>query len=275
MVGRLNPPVRRSRPLVQPEPQTGGTDNGEDETLTQAKTTKFGILKSRTHAVTAAAALAFLAGLTGPAAAAFADAPTTAASTTVQHSTVTGTATTVKKVDNPKPATPAKPATWANTAPGAKDLFTKGTAGGQSSFGIGAEEMKNARSIVETGQKLGLQPRAWVIALSTAMQESKLKNLGDLGAANDHDSLGLFQQRPASGWGSPEEINNPVYAATAFYKGLTGIGGWQNMSVTDAAQAVQVSAYPDAYAQWEKQAGDIISGLYGYGPYAQLAHQAK
>src|SRR5690348_6271168 len=106
MVGRLNPPVRRSRPLLRPEPQTGGTDNREDETLTQAKTTKFGILKSRTHAVTAAAALAFLAGLTGPAAAAFADepattTPTTVASSTVQHST-TATATTasVKKVDN-------------------------------------------------------------------------------------------------------------------------------------------------------------------------------
>ena len=125
---------------------------------------------------------------------------------------------------------------------------------------------------MQTGQKLGLQPRAWVIALSTAMQESKLQNLGDLGAANDHDSLGLFQQRPASGWGTPDEITNPVYAATSFYKALEGINGWQNMSVTDAAQAVQVSAFGDAYAQWEQQAGDIISGVYGYGPYANAAH---
>ena len=124
---------------------------------------------------------------------------------------------------------------------------------------------------MQTGQKLGLQPRAWVIALSTAMQESKLRNLGDLGAANDHDSLGLFQQRPVSGWGSPAEINNPVYAATAFYKALEGVSGWPGLSVTDAAQAVQVSAFPDAYAQWEQQAGDIISALYGYGPYAAQA----
>ncbi len=255
---------------------------------TRAKTT-FGSAKTRLHAVTAAAAMAFLAGLSGPATAAFAsepaaqEAPQTVQTTTVDHAAsavakaVTGKAPVTKPVvaKAPAPAPANKPATWADIAPSAHDLFPQGKAGGQSSFGLSAEQMKNARSIVETGQKLGLPPRAWVIALSTAMQESKLKNLGDLGSANDHDSLGLFQQRPASGWGSPDEINNPVYAATSFYKALMGTSGWQSMSVTDAAQAVQVSAYPDAYAQWEQQAGDIISGLYGYGPYAQLAAQAK
>ena len=63
-----------------------------------------------------------------------------------------------------------------------------------------------------------LPPRAWVIALATSMQESQLKNLGDLGDANDHDSLGLFQQRPSSGWGTPEQVTNPTTPPTAFYK---------------------------------------------------------
>ena len=94
------------------------------------------------------------------------------------------------KADNPNPAQPAtaaKPATWANTAPTAADLWSTGKATGQSNIKISAEEMKNAKNIVETGQKLGLQPRAWVIALSTAMQESKLKNLGHLGSATGFD----------------------------------------------------------------------------------------
>jgi hypothetical protein len=248
--------------------------------------TLFGAAKRRMHAVTAVTALAFVAGLSGPAVTAFANEPATPAPTpaAVAHSSVhastpaqvsTAAANAIAaKVTGVNPAAPkpaAAPKTWADVAPTANDLFTQGKATGQSSFGLDADQLRNARAIVQTGQKLGLQPRAWVIALSTAMQESKLRNLGNLGAANDHDSLGLFQQRPASGWGTPAEINNPVYAATSFYKALQGISGWQNMSVTDAAQAVQVSAFGDAYAQWEQQAGDIISGLYGYGPYAAQA----
>lgn len=241
--------------------------------------TLFGAAKRRMHAVTAVTALAFVAGLSAPAATAFAtEAPahTTAAVSSV-HATTPAQASTAAanaiaaKVTGANPAPAAAPKTWADIAPSAHDLFTQGKATGQSSFGLDADQLRNARTIVQTGQKLGLQPRAWVIALSTAMQESKLRNLGDLGAANDHDSLGLFQQRPASGWGTPAEINNPVYAATKFYQALEGIGGWQSMSVTDAAQAVQVSAFGGAYAQWEQQAGDIISGLYGYGPYAAQA----
>ncbi|MFC0565716.1 hypothetical protein ACFFHU_16455, partial [Plantactinospora siamensis] len=80
-----------------------------------------------------------------------------------------------------------------------------------------------------------------------------------LGDANDHDSLGLFQQRPTSGWGSPEQITNPQYATTAFQKALKDVPGWQDMPLTDAAQKVQVSAYPDAYAQWESQAADLTA----------------
>ncbi|MET7752932.1 hypothetical protein ABZS42_31155, partial [Micromonospora sp. NPDC005367] len=82
---------------------------------------------------------------------------------------------------------------------------------------------------------------------------------GHLGDANDHDSLGLFQQRPSSGWGSPEQITDPQYATTAFLKGLKQVDGWHDMPLTQAAQTVQVSAYPDAYAQWEQQAADLVA----------------
>ncbi|SCG79195.1 hypothetical protein GA0070213_1251, partial [Micromonospora humi] len=98
-----------------------------------------------------------------------------------------------------------------------------------------------------------------VVSIATALQESKLENLGHLGDRNDHDSLGLFQQRPSSGWGSPEQITDPEYSTLAFLKGLKQVDGWQDMPLTKAAQTVQVSAYPDAYAQWEKQATDLVN----------------
>lgn len=85
------------------------------------------------------------------------------------------------------------------------------------------------------------------MALATALQESRLRNL-DYG---DRDSLGLFQQRPSMGWGTPDQIRDPVYSSTKFYEGLLGTAGWQQMTITQAAQAVQKSGYPDAYAQWE------------------------
>ena len=90
------------------------------------------------------------------------------------------------------------------------------------------------------------------------MQETKLHNYGDLGSENDHDSLGLFQQRPSSGWGSPQQIVDPSYAASAFYKALRSVPGWQSMALTDAAQTVQVSAFGDRYAQWDTQTSDLV-----------------
>ena len=71
--------------------------------------------------------------------------------------------------------------------------------------------IKNAAIIIKTGSDLKLPPRAWVIAIATAMQESGLRNLD---TAVDHDSLGLFQQRPSTGWGSPAQILYNVYAST-------------------------------------------------------------
>jgi murein DD-endopeptidase MepM/ murein hydrolase activator NlpD len=125
----------------------------------------------------------------------------------------------------------------------------------------GSEQTRNAAIIINTGAELKLPPRAWVIAVATAMQESRLTNLGHLGAANDHDSLGLFQQRPSSGWGTPAQVRDPVYASRKFYEKLQTVKGWEKTSLTRAAQAVQRSAYPSAYAKHEALATQIVNLL--------------
>ncbi|MFF4893830.1 hypothetical protein [Micromonospora chersina] len=138
-------------------------------------------------------------------------------------------------------------------------LIPHGVQGAQSKIDLNDEQLANAKAIIAATKKAGLPERAAVISIATSLQESKLENLGHLGDANDHDSLGLFQQRPSSGWGTPEQITNPEYSTLAFEKGLKQVDGWQDMPLTEAAQTVQVSAYPDAYAQWEQQAADIVA----------------
>ena len=138
-------------------------------------------------------------------------------------------------------------------------LVPHGVQGAQSKIDLNDEQIADAKAIVAATKKAGMPERAAVISIATSLQESKLENLGHLGDANDHDSLGLFQQRPSSGWGSPEQITDPEYATTAFLKGLKQVDGWQDMPLTRAAQTVQVSAYPDAYAQWEQQAADLVA----------------
>ncbi|MFC7530404.1 M23 family metallopeptidase [Actinoplanes sp. GCM10030250] len=125
----------------------------------------------------------------------------------------------------------------------------------------GANQIRNAAIIIDVGSDMKLPPRAWVIAVATAMQESRLINLGHLGSRNDHDSQGLFQQRPSSGWGTPDQVRDPVYASTKFYNKLRTVEGWERMSLTRAAQAVQISAYPDAYAKHEQLATRIVNSL--------------
>lgn len=115
-------------------------------------------------------------------------------------------------------------------------------------------QRENAATIVQVGLALGMPERGLVIALATAMQESKLYNLGHLGERNDHDSLGLFQQRPSMGWGTEAQVTDPVYSATAFYLALQRVPGWESMELTVAAQSVQRSAFPNAYAKWEPDA---------------------
>ncbi|WP_406108363.1 hypothetical protein [Micromonospora globbae] len=138
-------------------------------------------------------------------------------------------------------------------------LIPHGTQGAQSRIELNDEQTANVKAIIAATKKSGMDERAAVIAIATSLQESKLENLGHLGDANDHDSLGLFQQRPSSGWGTPEQITDPEYSTMAFLKGLKQVDGWHDMPLTDAAQTVQVSAYPDAYAQWEQQAADLVA----------------
>ncbi|MFJ6197906.1 hypothetical protein [Micromonospora sp. NPDC092111] len=159
------------------------------------------------------------------------------------------------------PAVDARPVAVAVQAdkPDAAKLVPHGTQGAQSRIDLNGEQTANVKAIVAATKKSGLDERAAVISVGTALQESKLENLGHLGDRNDHDSLGLFQQRPSSGWGTPEQITDPVYSTMAFQKGLKQVDGWRDMPLTEAAQTVQVSAYPDAYAQWEQQAADLVA----------------
>lgn len=138
-------------------------------------------------------------------------------------------------------------------------LVPHGTQGAQSSIPLDGEKTANAKAIIKATKKAGLDERAAVIAIATSLQESKLDNLGHLGDRNDHDSQGLFQQRPSSGWGSVEQITDPQYSTTAFLNALKRVDGWQDMPLTAAAQTVQVSAFPFHYAQWENQAADIVA----------------
>ncbi len=139
---------------------------------------------------------------------------------------------------------------------------------GADSPELTGEQTVNATTILTVAQQQQLPPRAAVIAIATALQESRLLNLDH----GDRDSLGLFQQRPSQGWGhtptgrsdhrTPEQrITDPRYAATAFYTRLKTINGWQDIALTVAAQAVQNSGHPGAYAQWEPLATHIVDTL--------------
>ncbi|NJP34470.1 hypothetical protein [Micromonospora thermarum] len=138
-------------------------------------------------------------------------------------------------------------------------LIPHGVQGEQSRIDLDDEQIKNVKAIIAATKKAGMDERAAVVAIATALQESKLVNLGHLGERNDHDSQGLFQQRPSSGWGTVEQITDPEYSTMAFLKGLKQVDGWQDMPLTKAAQTVQVSAYPFHYAQWETQAADLVA----------------
>lgn len=129
--------------------------------------------------------------------------------------------------------------------------------------GYGQPQLRNAAVIIDTGAKLDVGPRGWVIAVATAMQESRLSNLPHLGVRNDHDSIGIFQQRPSQGWGTAEQLQDPAYAARRFYEKLLTVPGWHRIPLTEAAQRVQRSAYPDAYAKHEPAATQLVNLLAG------------
>ncbi|MEU4694773.1 peptidase M23 [Actinoplanes sp. NPDC023714] len=118
-------------------------------------------------------------------------------------------------------------------------------------------QIENARIIVAVGAERGVPEQALVIAVATAMQESGLRNL----RGGDRDSIGLFQQRPSQGWGTPAQLRDPAYQTGKFYDKLLTVDGWQAMKLTEAAQAVQVSAYPKAYAKHTSAATRLVESL--------------
>ncbi|MFI7279184.1 hypothetical protein ACIBOV_02815 [Micromonospora chersina] len=124
---------------------------------------------------------------------------------------------------------------------------------------LSAEQMANAATIAAIGVQRKMPERAVVVALATAYQESHLRNI----AHGDRDSLGLFQQRPSQGWGTPEEIRDPRYAAKKFYAALKKVRGWEKLRVTEAAQRVQRSAYPEAYEKWADESQVLTRALLG------------
>jgi hypothetical protein len=126
------------------------------------------------------------------------------------------------------------------------------------------EQMANAATIAGIAGRRGLPARAATIGIATAMQESELVNV-DYG---DRDSLGLFQQRPSQGWGTPAQVQDPVYATNAFFDVLVKVQGYRSLPITKAAQRVQRSAFPNAYAQHEPEARVLASALAGYSPAA-------
>jgi hypothetical protein len=129
-------------------------------------------------------------------------------------------------------------------------------------YHLDREQAANARTISEVAAETGVPNHAVTVALAAAFQESNLHNINH----GDRDSVGLFQQRPSQGWGSPEQLTTPRYAALAFYRALERVDGWESMSVTDAAQHVQRSAAPDAYAKWESEARVLARILTGEVP---------
>jgi hypothetical protein len=147
----------------------------------------------------------------------------------------------------------------ADAEPSGGGASATGCASAPSLSGYKRDQMSNATIIVSTGKKLGVPQRGWVVAIAAALQESRLVNVNH----GDRDSLGLFQERPSMGWGTPAQVMNPEYAATQFYRHLLKVRGWQQMSVNDAAQAVEKSGFPGAYAKHEQAARKIVASVAG------------
>jgi hypothetical protein len=138
--------------------------------------------------------------------------------------------------------------------------------------GLSQTQMNHAKTIVDVADQMHLPKKAAVVALSTSMQETNLRNLANTGLPGsenlpndgtgyDHDSVGLFQQRPASGWGPVDQLMDPATSAKKFYQALDEVPGWQDLPVTVAAQTVQGSAFPDAYAQHQNTAETVVDTL--------------
>ncbi|WP_369055919.1 hypothetical protein [Kineococcus terrestris] len=137
----------------------------------------------------------------------------------------------------------------------------RATVAGESTS-MSPEQAGNAATVVGISVLRGLPARAATIGIATVVQESGLRNLDH----GDRDSLGLFQQRPSQDWGTPEQVQDPVYATNAFYDALVEVDGYRDLEVTVAAQRVQRSAFPEAYGDHEAEARLVASALTGWTP---------
>ncbi|MGW7497750.1 heavy metal transporter [Streptomyces luteogriseus] len=146
--------------------------------------------------------------------------------------------------------------TGGSGGPGCKVVSGKGDG---ASYAFTPEQAVNAATITAVGTARGLPERAVTIALATALQESALRNIRH----GDRDSLGLFQQRPSQGWGTPKEIMDPTYSAGEFYDHLVKVPGYTRLPLTVAAQRVQRSGFPQAYAKHEPDAALLAAALTG------------
>jgi len=182
-----------------------------------------------------------------------------------QTITLPGLQTAAATTPAPPAAQPAPPAATPAPAPAPAPAPQPAP---QVIAALDAPMTENARLIIATGRSIGASDQAIVIALAAAMQESSMRNIDH----GDRDSLGLFQQRPSQGWGTPDQVRDRQRAILAFFGGKTNpntgvtsglfdVPGWENLSVTQAAQAVQKSAHPDEYAKWEASARSWLAQL--------------
>ena len=175
---------------------------------------------------------------------------------TAKHAAANSTPIAVATTPAPA-AAPAKSNPYQGSTE--SQLEPTGTDGGQEYFTPDPDQWDNARDITAVAEQRGMPVYAAVIAVATAIQESTLQNLT---VAVDHDSLGLFQQRPSMGWGSSSELTDPSYAANAFLSAMQEEApDYQQMSLWEAAQDTQRSGFPTAYAKWENQAAQMVQQL--------------
>jgi len=180
---------------------------------------------------------------------------------------LTGMFGTAKATAAPDTTTTATAAVAAQAAPAAAAAAEQAPA---PVAGLDQTQMNNAKKIVDTAKAMGMSQHAQTIAIATAMQESNLHNLAstvipeshqytDEGQGSDHDSVGLFQQR--QNWGQTKDLMTPEVSTRKFLEALQEVPNWEQLPVTVAAQKVQVSAYPDAYAKHETRATQIVDAL--------------
>jgi hypothetical protein len=134
----------------------------------------------------------------------------------------------------------------------------------ETAAGWDTEQVAIAATIITVGRAKGVPAWGWVIAVATAMQESRLRNL----PGGDADSIGVFQQRPSQGWGTPTQLTSPTYQAGKFYDALLHVPNWAHLPPEQASQAVQQSAYPQAYAKWITPATRLVQHVISIGTQA-------